>query len=200
MYMLTHTVFQSGTGWKYSEFEEVDEPADIKQPILREALVRHWNGNPLEIASLADIPAGTGLGSSGAFAVCLLKALALAGGKATTPSGVAEAASHIEIDILGEPVGKQDTYVSAHGGICATPSTRRHRQRRAAQALGDDSGDGGPLPLFFTGETRDAVEILADQDNRSRWDEQMLEPSPDEGDRAREPCPAEAGDLSAIQS
>ena len=76
VYMLTHTVFQRRYRLKYSEFEEVDDPREIRHPILRETLLRHWDGNPLEIASVADIPAGTGLGSSGAFTVCLLKALA----------------------------------------------------------------------------------------------------------------------------
>ena len=177
MYMLTHTVFQKRYRLKYSQFEEVDDPADIKHPILREALVRYWDGNPLEIASLADIPAGTGLGSSGAFAVCLLKALALAGGKATTPSTVAEAASHIEIDILGEPVGKQDTYVSAHGGICAYTFNPDDTVTVEPLELSEETIQemADRFLLFFTGETRDAVEILADQDNRSRTgDEQML--------------------------
>ena len=65
--MLTHTVFQRRYRMKYSEIEEVDDPSEIKHPILRETLSRHWRGSPLEIASVADMPAGTGLGSSGAF-------------------------------------------------------------------------------------------------------------------------------------
>ncbi len=178
LYMLTHTVFQQRYRLKYSQFEEVDDPADIEHPILREVLIRHWEGNPLEIASVADIPAGTGLGSSGAFTVCLLKALAIAGNMATTPSAIAEAASHIEIDVLGEPVGKQDTYVSAHGGICAYTFHANDSvtveplalQEETIQAMNDR------FLLFFTGETRNAVEILADQDERSRaLDEEMLQ-------------------------
>jgi D-glycero-alpha-D-manno-heptose-7-phosphate kinase len=178
MYMLTHTVFQRRYRLKYSQFEEVDDPSEIEHPILREALVRHWDGNPLEIASLADIPAGTGLGSSGAFAVCLLKALALAGSKATTPSAIAEAASHIEIDVLGEPVGKQDTYVSAHGGICAYTFHRDNTVSVEPLELSEDTIQAmtDRFLLFFTGETRDAVEILADQHERSRaGDAEMLE-------------------------
>ena len=201
MYMLTHTVFQKRYRLKYSQFEEVDDPADIKHPILREALVRYWNGNPLEIASLADIPAGTGLGSSGAFAVCLLKALALAGSKATTPSSIAEAASHIEIDILGEPVGKQDTYVSAHGGICAyTFNPRRHRHGRAARALGgDDPGDGGPLSALLHGrDARRGRDPRRPGQAQPRWRRaDAAEPSPDEGDRAREPRSARGGRSSS---
>src|ERR1700724_2848463 len=75
VYMLLHTVFQRRYRMKYSEMEEVDSPGEIRHPILREVITRHWHGNPIEIASIADVPAGTGLGSSGAYTVCLLKAL-----------------------------------------------------------------------------------------------------------------------------
>lgn len=178
MYMLTHTVFQRRYRLKYSAFEEVDDPGEIAHPILREALRLHWDGSPLEIASVADIPAGTGLGSSGAFAVCLLKALALAGRKATTPAGIAEAASHIEIDVLGDPVGKQDTYVAAHGGICAYTFHEDDTVTVEPLALSEETlrrmEDG--LLLFYTGETRRAAELLADQDRRTReLDEKMIE-------------------------
>ncbi len=91
----------------------------IRHPILRETLLRHWRGNPLEIASVADVPAGTGMGSSGAYTVCLLKGLAQARRTSITAGALAEAACEIEIDVLREPVGKQDAYVAAHGGICA---------------------------------------------------------------------------------
>jgi D-glycero-alpha-D-manno-heptose-7-phosphate kinase len=118
------------------------------------------------------------MGSSGAFAVCLLKALAQARSTSITPGALAEAASEIEIDILKEPVGKQDTYVAAHGGICSytfhpdgtvdvvpvelsTATLRRLREN---------------LLLFYTGEARSASVVLGDQDERSRRGEQeMLE-------------------------
>ena len=119
VYMLTHTVFQRRYRMKYSQFEEVDDPSEIRHPILRESLLRHWNGDPLEVSVIADVPAGTGLGSSGSFTVCFLKALALARRVAISPGRLAEDACEIEIDVLGEPTGKQDQYVSAHGGICA---------------------------------------------------------------------------------
>jgi D-glycero-alpha-D-manno-heptose-7-phosphate kinase len=170
VYMLTHTVFQRRYRLKYSEFEEVDDPADIRHPILREALRLHWTGSPLEIASVADIPAGTGLGSSGAYTVCLLKALALAGRMSTTPEGIAEAACHIEIDVLGEPSGKQDQYVAAHGGICAytfqPDDTVRVEPLRLPGDMLQRMADG--FLLFFTGETRSASVLLADQDRRTR--------------------------------
>ena len=170
VYMLAHTVFQQRYRLKYSEFEEVDDPAHIKHPILREALCLHWDGAPLEIASVADIPAGTGLGSSGSYTVCLLKALAVAGRMATTPGSLAEAACHIEIDVLGEPSGKQDQYAAAHGGICAytfheDDSVTVEPLTLPAETL-QQMEDG--FLLFFTGETRRATTILADQDARTR--------------------------------
>ena len=178
VYMLTHTAFQQRYRLKYSEFEEVDDPSEIRHPLLREALRSHWNGAPLEIASVADIPAGTGLGSSGAFTVCVLKALALAGNKATTPSSIADAAAEIEIERLREPVGKQDPYVAAHGGICAytfhpdgsTTVEPLEVSSRTIEQLTDR------LLLFYTGETRSAVAILGEQDRRSREDDaEMIE-------------------------
>lgn len=170
VYMLTHTVFQRRYRLKYSEFEEVDDPSEITHPILREALRLHWRGRPLEIASVADIPAGTGLGSSGSYTVCLLKALALAGRMSTTPRDIAEAACHIEIDVLGEPSGKQDQYVAAHGGICAytfneDDSVDVEPLRLPPETL-EGFADG--LLLFYTGQTRSAGDLLADQDRRTR--------------------------------
>ncbi len=170
VYMLTHTVFQKRFRLKYSEFEEVDDPADIRHPILREVLQLHWRGAPLEIASIADIPAGTGLGSSGSYTVCLLKALAVAGRMPTTPGGLAEAACHIEIDVLGEPSGKQDQYAAAHGGICAYTFNEDDSVTVEPLDLADETlqkmEDG--FLLFYTGETRKATTILADQDAKTR--------------------------------
>jgi D-glycero-alpha-D-manno-heptose-7-phosphate kinase len=177
-YMLTHTTFQRRYRMKYSELEEVEEVSQIRHPILRESLLRHWSGSPLEIASVADVPAGTGMGSSGAYTVALLKGLARARCTAITPGDLAESACEIEIDVLGEPVGKQDPYVAAHGGICAYTFNP------------DGSVDVEPLELdatalrrmrdqlllFYTGEARSASHMLADQDTRSKaGDQEMLQ-------------------------
>src|ERR1035441_5733742 len=109
IYMLVHTVFQRRYRMKYSETEDVESVSEIRHPILRETLLRHWRGSPVEIASVADVPAGTGMGSSGAFTVSLLKALAHARRTSISQGSLAEAASEIEIEILKEPCGKQDT-------------------------------------------------------------------------------------------
>jgi D-glycero-alpha-D-manno-heptose-7-phosphate kinase len=178
VYMLTHTVFQRRYRMKYSETEEVDDPHEIRHPILRETLLRYWNGSPLEIASVADVPAGTGMGSSGAFTVCLMKGLARARRVSMTPEALAEAACGIEIGTLREPVGKQDPYVAAHGGICAYTFARDGRTH--VEPLELDAGIlrrlRDNLLLFYTGEARSAAAMLADQDDRSRKGEaQMLE-------------------------
>ena len=178
VYMLVHTVFQQRYRLKYSRLEEVDDVRSIRHPILRETLVRHWHGNPLEIASIADVPAGTGMGSSGAFTVCLLKALAHARSTSITPGALAEAASDIEMNILGEPVGKQDPYVAAYGGICAyefhpdgtVDVESLELPAKTLRCLRDQ------LLLFYTGETRSASAILDEQDRRSRErDPEMLQ-------------------------
>lgn len=178
VYMLTHTVFQQRYRMKYSQMEEVDTAEEIRHPIMREALTRHWRGNPLEIAIVADVPAGTGMGSSGAFTVALLKGLAHARRTSITAEALAEAACEIEIDILAEPVGKQDQYVAAHGGICTYTFNP------------DDTVDVQPLELdpmtlrllrermllFYTGEARSASAVLSDQNNRTKTgDSEMLE-------------------------
>lgn len=178
VYMLTHTVFQRRYRMKYSETEEVDDPRDIRHPILREAIVRHWEGNPLEIASVADVPAGTGLGSSGAYTVCLLKALALGRRRALDPMRLAEHACEIEIDILGEPVGKQDQFVSAFGGICAYtfhPDGRAEIEPLELSAATLERLRHNLL-LFYTGEARSASAILADQVTRTEaGDEHVID-------------------------
>jgi D-glycero-alpha-D-manno-heptose-7-phosphate kinase len=178
IFMLIHTVFQRRYKMKYSETEEVASISEIRHPILRETLARHWRGQPLEIASVADVPAGTGMGSSGAFTVALLKGLAHARSTSATQGWLAEAACEIEIDVLKEPCGKQDPYVAAHGGICAYEFNR------------DGTVDVEPLELsvptlralrenmllFFTGEARAASVVLSDQDQRTKsGDAEMLE-------------------------
>jgi D-glycero-alpha-D-manno-heptose-7-phosphate kinase len=170
VYMLVHTVFQRTYRMRYQQSEDVDHPSEIRHPILRESLLRHWRGDPLEIASVADVPASTGLGSSGAFTVCLVKALAQARSTSIAAAPLAEAACEIEIDILGEPVGKQDQYVAAHGGICAYTFERSGAVRVDPLELNEDTLRRlhNNLLLFYTGETRSGYELLRDQDSRSR--------------------------------
>jgi D-glycero-alpha-D-manno-heptose-7-phosphate kinase len=178
VYMLIHTVFQRRYKMKYSETEDVEDPGQISHPILRETLLRHWRGKPLEIASVADVPAGTGMGSSGAFTVALLKGLSHARRTSITQGALAEYASEIEIDILREPCGKQDSYVAAHGGICAYTFAPDGTVTVEPLELPEDTLRAlrDQLLLFYTGEARHASVLLADQDHRTRsGDDEMIE-------------------------
>src|SRR2546423_15011276 len=118
VYINVHRRFVDGFLLKYSQLEEAATIEEIKHPIIREALrlsgVQERN---LEITSMADIPAGTGLGSSGSFTTALLKALHALRRNLIHPQELAEQACHIEINRLNEPVGKQDQYIAAYGGI-----------------------------------------------------------------------------------
>ncbi len=188
VYMLTHTVFQRRYRMKYSEMEEVDEISQIRHPILRETLLRHWRGNPLEIASVADVPAGTGMGSSGAYTVCLLKGLAHARRTSITPGALAEAACEIEIDVLGEPVGKQDPYVAAHGGdLRVHVQPGRERGGRAAGA-GPGHAQAHARPAAAVLHRRGALGVEGAErsgralEGRRRAD--AREPAPHQGARA----------------
>jgi D-glycero-alpha-D-manno-heptose-7-phosphate kinase len=157
--------FQRRFRLKHLEWEEVDAADHVRHPILRETLRRHWNGDPVELASVADAPPGTGLGSSGAYGVCAIKSLALAGGRDLEPQRLAEAACEIEIDVLRRTIGKQDQYAAAFGGA------------RAYTFNPDDSVDVRPLDLpeevrralrdefllFFSGRERSASEVLSGQ-------------------------------------
>jgi D-glycero-alpha-D-manno-heptose-7-phosphate kinase len=157
--------------------EEAERIEDIKHPLVREALkLVGWDDLRLEIASMADIPAGTGLGSSGSFTTALLKALHAHRKNLVHPRELAEQACHIEIDLLGEPIGKQDQYIAAYGGIqfiqfmpdgdvfvdpviCST-ETKRELNRR--------------LLLFYTGQTREARSVLARQNQRTKANRAQL--------------------------
>jgi D-glycero-alpha-D-manno-heptose-7-phosphate kinase len=178
IYMLIHTVFARRYLMKYSETEEVAEVSQIRHPILREVLMRHWRGNPVEIASVADVPSRTGMGSSGAFTVAAIKGLAHARRTSITPGALAEAAAEIEIDVLHEPCGKQDQYVAAHGGICAYTFHPDQTVTVEPLELSPETLRGlrDQLLLFYTGEARDASVVLSDQDSRTKaGDAEMLQ-------------------------
>src|SRR5205814_8780469 len=122
-----------------------------------------------EIASMADNPAGTGLGSSGSFTIALLRALHTRQRNVISPHTLAEQACHIEIDLLREPVGKQDQFVAAYGGVTCLEFNRDDsvvvKAAAISQEVLDNLEDG--LCLFFTGYTRSAAAILRNQDDRS---------------------------------
>src|SRR5437773_11909961 len=110
--------FTPGIYLKYSHLEHVDAINEVQHPIIREAIQMLGFKTPqVEITTLADIPSGTGLGSSGSFTTALLKALYAHRRQLVHPNELAELACEIEIQRLGEPIGKQDQYIAAYGGV-----------------------------------------------------------------------------------
>ena len=154
---------------KYSRYEERRHVDDIEHPIVREVFRRHDVPASMEMVSLADIPAGTGLGSSGAFTVGLLRAVYALKREHVTAGALAEEASHIEIDVLGEPVGKQDQYIASFGGLMCFEFEADDRVTVSPLAVSQATLHEleERLLLFFTGYSRSAGGILADQHSRS---------------------------------
>lgn len=162
--------FVKGIYLKYSQLEKVDAVSQIQHPIIREALkLDGWETPQIEITTLADIPAGTGLGSSGSFTTALLKALYAHRRRLLQPTELAELACDIEINKLGEPIGRQDQFAAAFGGVTCfefhqDDSVRARQLNLKYEPLHqlEDS-----LLLFFVGFTRNAGDILHDQDART---------------------------------
>jgi D-glycero-alpha-D-manno-heptose-7-phosphate kinase len=118
VYVTVMRPFTEGVYLKYSQLEHVSSVEEVKHRIIREALRMQDLRTPqIEITTLADIPAGTGLGSSGSFTTALLKAIYAHRRQLILPQELAELACHIEIDRLGEPIGKQDQFAAAFGGL-----------------------------------------------------------------------------------
>ncbi|MBF0511043.1 MAG: galactokinase [Candidatus Omnitrophica bacterium] len=178
VYITVHHPFNKLINLKYSDVESVQTTKEIKHPIFREALkLVYKNEDPtIEIASFADIPAGTGLGSSGSFTIALLKALHMYKRNLIHPKELAEQACHIEIKKLKEPIGKQDQYIAAYGGITCfefmkNGSVKAYPLRIDKETLYDLEDN---LLLFFTGFSRKAGSILKEQDHKSRTSEKEM--------------------------
>lgn len=154
---------------KYSGIERVNNASDIAHPIIREVLQIHEIGPAIELVSLADIPAGTGLGSSGAFTVGLLRSIHAFKREPVTPQDLAEEACHIEIDRLGRPVGKQDQYISAFGGLTCFDFQRDGGVKVSPLALSNTTLHDlqEHLLMFFTGYSRQSSSVLTEQQERS---------------------------------
>ena len=154
---------------KYSELERRGSISEIEHRIVRTVLERHELEPGIELVSMADIPSGTGLGSSGTFTVGLLRTVYALRREHITAGALAEEAAHIEIDILGAPVGKQDQYIASFGGLTCfdfpTDGNVRVSPLAIDQATLHDLEEH--LLLFFTGYARSAGEALADQNQRT---------------------------------
>jgi D-glycero-alpha-D-manno-heptose-7-phosphate kinase len=178
VYVTVTRPFTPGIYLKYSALERVASVDHVRHPILREALALQELRTPqIEITTLADIPAGTGLGSSGSFTTALLKALSAHRRKLIHPQELAELACHLEIERLHEPIGKQDQYIAAYGGLTCFTFHKDDRVTVEPLLVSMDTMFDleDNLLLFFTGFSRSAAGILQDQQTRSQAsDEEML--------------------------
>lgn len=163
MYIVVNRRFDETIRVGYSKTEIVKDVEEIQHPVVREALKLVGITKRIEIVSIADIPAGTGLGSSSSFTVGLLNALYAYKGILKSAEELAREACHIEMDILGEPIGKQDQYIAAYGGFryfqfnpdettFTEPILYKNKEELAQN-----------LMLLYTGETREASSILKEQ-------------------------------------
>jgi len=178
VYITLHQTFGQELILKYSKLERVTQVQEIQHPIIREALKLVGIDGYLEITSMADIPAGTGLGSSGSFTTALLKALHAHKKNIIHPRDLAEQACHIELDLLGEPIGKQDQYIASYGGLtCFQFLPNGHVEAAPLKVDAETLYNlEDNLLLFFTGYSRSASNILKDQDEKSRQsNKEMIE-------------------------
>ena len=178
IYIAVNETFTDDYFIKYSQTERVASIDQIEHNIVRTALQMHPIGPGVEIDSVADIPAGTGLGSSGAFTVGLLKALHAVRRDHISDERLAEEACHLEIDVLQEPVGKQDQYIAVFGGITAFEFHTDGSVSTSSLHLEDDTIHDltEHLLMFFTGYSRQASQVLEDQRKRStEGDQEMID-------------------------
>lgn len=177
VYITLHDTFVPDLIVKYSELERVPDATKLKHPIIREAFaLLGVGGQSLELTSMADIPSGTGLGSSGSFTTALLKALHAHKKNLVHPAELATQACEIEMDRLKEPIGKQDQYIAAYGGITCFKFLENGKVEawplKLSKETRDDLEDN--LLLFFTGYSRSASAILKEQDVKSKSDDKSM--------------------------
>ena len=177
VYITLHETFVPDLIVKYSELERVPDATQLKHPIIREAFAALGiKGNSLELTSMADIPSGTGLGSSGSFTAALLKALHAYKKNLVHPAELAEQACDIELNRLHEPIGKQDQYIAAFGGLTCFKFLPGGKVEAWPLKVSDETRDNleDNLLLFFTGYSRSASAILKEQDVKSKSDDKSM--------------------------
>src|SRR3974390_227694 len=177
VYITVHETFVSDVIVKYSELERVTDVTKLRHPIFREVFtLLGMDGHGLELASMADIPAGTGLGSSGSFTISLLKALHAYKKNLVHPADLAAQACDIELNRLKEPIGKQDQYIAAYGGVTCFNFLPDGKVEAWPLKISDETRDNleDNLLLFFTGYSRSASAILKEQDTKSKSDDKSM--------------------------
>ena len=171
VYITLHETFEKGFFLKYSKFEKCMSIDEIQHPIIREALkLVDWKGEGLELCSMADIPAGTGLGSSSSFTTALLRGLHTMNGNIVSTRTLAEEACDIEMNRLKEPIGKQDQYIASYGGITCMDFHKDGYVWVNPLRISDETlyNLEDNLILFFTGFSRSAGSILKEQDDKTK--------------------------------
>jgi D-glycero-alpha-D-manno-heptose-7-phosphate kinase len=176
MYISSHRYFyKDQIQVKYALTETVSNIEDLHHPLLREALRKTGITGGIEISSIADIPSGTGMGSSSSFTVGLLHNLYAINRKFVTHEDLAHEACEIEIDIVKEPIGKQDQYAAAFGGLNiiyfntdgSVQVEPLHIKSEVYQALEDN------LIMFYVGNQRKASDILSEQKKNAEQDDKF---------------------------
>jgi D-glycero-alpha-D-manno-heptose-7-phosphate kinase len=176
MFISINRTFTADYFLKYSKLERVNAIAEIEHPIIRETFRLHNVGPSIELASTADIPAGTGLGSSGTFTVGLMKALHAYERTPVVAHDLAEEACHLEMNVLGEPCGKQDQYIAAFGGLTCFEFLNDGQVKVSPLRVSTETINNleTHLLLFFTGYSRQASGMLADQKTRTQTDDTAM--------------------------
>jgi D-glycero-alpha-D-manno-heptose-7-phosphate kinase len=161
---------------RYTGSELVDHVAGVQHTLAREAMQYFNISRGLEIVSIADIPAGTGLGSSSSYLVGLVNALHVLVQDQASPQKLAEEACHIELDILKKPIGKQDQYMAAFGGLTILDIAQDGKVKVSRLNLGVDLVEAleQNIILFYTHDIRDATTILEKQDEATRRNDQTV--------------------------
>src|SRR5512145_3281354 len=166
MYISSHKFFFPGQlRVKYSETETVNNLDELRHPLLKETMRKTGVKSGIEISSIADIPSGTGMGSSSSFTVGLLHCLYAVKREYVTHEQLAREASEIEIDILGEPIGKQDQYAAAFGGLNIIHFQPNGEVRVEPLYIKNETYNRlqDNLLMFYIGNQRKASDILAEQ-------------------------------------
>jgi D-glycero-alpha-D-manno-heptose-7-phosphate kinase len=179
VYVTANRPFKEGIYLKYAKIENVKYVNEVQHPIIREVLNELKLKTPqIEITTVADIPSGTGLGSSGSFTTGLIKALYTHYRKNIEPRELAELACKIEIEKLEEPIGKQDQFIAALGGLTTLTFNKDGSVLSSPLQISTDTLHEleDNLLLFFTGISRPASAILQFQDQLSKENNtQMIE-------------------------
>ena len=179
VYITVHKTFVEEMIVKYSKVERVAHASELEHPIVREACaLLQMDGRSLEITSMADIPAGTGLGSSGSFTTALLKALHAYQKNIVRPAEIAAQACQIELEKLHEPIGKQDQYIAAVGGLTSFHFMPSGKVEILPVEIEEETlfNLQDNLLMFFTGYTRSASKILKEQNDKTKSvDKGMIE-------------------------